>query len=385
MRATAYYLLLDFYRNVPIVTKWDLPKGYLPPQNNASEVYEFVESELIEALPYLSEEKSKATYGQFTKWAAKMTLAKLYLNSEVYGKGARYTDALAQVNDIIGCTKFVSTANPLDAFKSDNENNSEAILAIPLDEVYCNFYAYPSKTLNNATKATFNLKIECWGGAGMIPQFINTYDPADERLKAYVGGPQYDYDGEPIMSGDKQISYTNYLTDVKGCDNFEGWRCIKYALRPGLTTYPGNDLQYYRYTDALMIKAECLLRTDHADDAAAIVTNDIRKRAFTDHPEKAVVTGDQLKGGSSYQYGNLKGSEMTNFQGGDDIQYGRFLDELGWEFVFEAHRRQDLIRFGVYNRKRWFSKEPSDITRAVLPIPKSQRETNPNLGQNPGY
>jgi len=385
MRATAYFWLLDFYRNVPIVTNWDVPKGFVPDQNTASEVYDFVETELKESLPYLKEDKTAATYGTYTKWAAKMTLAKLYLNSEVYGKGAKYNEALAQVNDIIASGKFSLTANPLDAFKTDNENNSEAILAIPLDEVYASFYAYPNKTLNNASGPTFNMKVEFWGGTGMIPQFIDTYDAADERLKAYLGGPQYNYKGEPLMDGGVQINYTNYLTDaVTGCGKYEGWRCVKYELKLGLTTNPGNDLQYYRYTDALMIKAECLLRTGDAAGAAAIVTN-IRQRSFTDNPAKATVTGAQLAGGSAYQYGNLKGSTMTDLQGGADIQYGRFLDELGWEFVFEAHRKQDLIRFGVYNRKRWFCKDPSDITRAVFPIPKSQLETNSKLVQNPGY
>jgi hypothetical protein len=76
---------------------------------------------------------------------------------------------------------------------------------------------------------------------------------------------------------------------------------------------------------------------------------------------------------------------MTNYQGGDDVQYGRFLDELGWEFVFEAHRRQDLIRFGVYTTKRWFSHVPNGDHRKIFPIPQSAMEANPNLKQNPGY
>jgi hypothetical protein len=35
-------------------------------------------------------------------------------------------------------------------------------------------------------------------------------------------------------------------------------------------------------------------------------------------------------------------------QGGANIQYGRLLDELGWEFAAKGHRRQDMIRFWVY-------------------------------------
>jgi hypothetical protein len=386
LRALAYYYLLDYYRNVPIVTEavGDLPDKYLPEQNTAAQIFDFIEDELLAIIPTLSEKKDASTNGRFTKWAAKMTLARLYMMSEAYGFGPRYTDAQAQVQDIIDSQKFSLAANPLDPFKSDNDNNSEAILAIPLDEVFCSFYAYPSRTLNGASKATFNLGRDCWGGTGMLPQFINTYDPDDERLGAYLGGPQYDYLGNPIMVDGAQLNYVNRMSTIQQSGFFEGWRCVKYEIRLGLTTYPGNDLQFYRYTEALMIKAECLLRTGHADEAAAIVT-EVRARAFTSNPAKATVTGAQLQAGSSYQYGNLEGDVMSNYQGGADITYGRFLDELGWEFVFEGHRKQDLVRFGVYNRKAWFSKQPSDPSRAYFPIPKSQLQANKNLKQNDGY
>lgn len=386
LRALSYYYLLDYYRNIPIVTKavGDLPDGYLPEQNTAAQVFEFIEDELLEIMPNLSENKDANTNGRFTKWAAKMTLARLYMMSDAYGLGERWEDALTQVNDIILSGKFSLAANPLDPFSSDNDNNSEAILAIPLDEVYADFYAYPSRTLNGASKVTFDLKRDCWGGTGMLPQFINTYDPDDERLGAYLGGPQVDYLGNPIMVDGVQMNYVNRMSTIEQCGFFEGWRCVKYEIRNGLTTYPGNDIQFYRYTETLMIKAECLLRTNHADEAAQIVS-EIRNRAFTNNPAKATVTGAQLQGGSSYQYGNLEGDVMSNFQGGADIQYGRFLDELGWEFVFEGHRKQDLVRFGVYTRKAWFSKQPSDESRAYFPIPKSQLQANKNLTQNEGY
>jgi hypothetical protein len=302
VRAHAYYILLDTYRNVPIVTKWDVEKGYLPQQNTAKEVYDFVESELKAAIPYLLDKKDKESYGRFTKWAAKMTLAKLYLNSAVYGQPARYTDAIKEIDDITASGLYTLAANPLDPFSTSNEDNSEAIFAIPLDETNVNFYAYPARTLNGASGPTWDLKISSWGGTGMIPQFIDTYDKDDERLGAYVGGPQLTYKGEPLMLSDgTQLNYTNYMTSVNGCYKYEGWRCVKYQLRLGLNQYPGNDLQYFRYTDAMMIKAECLLRTGDAAGAATIVTN-IRKRSFTNNIAKATVTGAQLQGGSSYKY-----------------------------------------------------------------------------------
>jgi hypothetical protein len=141
------------------------------------------------------------------------------------------------------------------------------------------------------------------------------------------------------------------------------------------------------------MKAEALLRTGHEDEAATIVT-DVRQRAFANtDPAKATVTGDQLLEGSSYNYGwsdtdgivkDHAGGTAT-FNGGADIQYGRFLDELGWEFAIEGHRRTNLIRFGVFTTKTWFNHTPNGDYRSLFAIPQDARATNPNLEQNPGY
>ena len=76
---------------------------------------------------------------------------------------------------------------------------------------------------------------------------------------------------------------------------------------------------------------------------------------------------------------------QTTVERGADIPFGRMLDELGWEFAAEAKRRQDLIRFGVFHRKSWFSHKPSATFRNIFPIPANSLLVNPNLKQNPGY
>lgn|SRR5690606_6059597 len=88
--------------------------------------------------------------------------------------------------------------------------------------------------------------------------------------------------------------------------------------------------------------------------------------------------------GTIYDYGLRNENNSTN-EGGDDILYGRFLDELGWEFNQEGRRRQDMIRFGVFTSKSWFSHNPNGSYRSLFPIPQSAINSNNNLTQNPGY
>nr|OFY52444.1 MAG: hypothetical protein A2Y87_10795 [Bacteroidetes bacterium RBG_13_46_8] len=88
--------------------------------------------------------------------------------------------------------------------------------------------------------------------------------------------------------------------------------------------------------------------------------------------------------GSSYDYG-LRNHLTSTEEGGADIQYGRFLDELGWEFNQEGRRRQDMIRFGVFTTKSFLSHSPNGDYRTIYPIPIDELNKNPNLQQNPGY
>jgi hypothetical protein len=67
------------------------------------------------------------------------------------------------------------------------------------------------------------------------------------------------------------------------------------------------------------------------------------------------------------------------------VPYGRFLDELGWEFAWEGHRRRDMIRFGTYTTKSWLSHKPQGDYRIVFPLPEIQIGANPNIEQNPNY
>lgn len=72
-------------------------------------------------------------------------------------------------------------------------------------------------------------------------------------------------------------------------------------------------------------------------------------------------------------------------EGGADIQFGRFLDELGWEFNQEGRRRQDMIRFGIYTKKSFFAHNPNGTNKTIYPILRGRLETNSNMVQNPGY
>lgn len=392
LRASYYWILCDLYGNVPIVDSFDVPEGFLPEQNTRKEVYDFIVKELTENIPFVSEENSQETYGKFNQWAGLSLLAKMYLNAEVYTGTPEWEACIEVCNTIINSGEFVLESNQKNVFITENQNSKEIIFALPFDSKYVNewnSFDVHMQTLDPGNQKTYNLEYSPWGGVCAVPQFISTFDTLDSRyIDNYIKGFQYAANGDPIIAsmGDwsgKHLFFRNYVAGVDKSDEVDGFRLGKFEIAMGASNRLSNDWPLFRYADILMMKAECLLRTGKADEAATIVT-EVRARNFKSNPEKAVVTGAQLMGGSTYDYGLRNHLEET-FEGGDDILYGRFLDELGWEFCQEARRRSDMIRFGVFTKKSWLSHSPNGDYRALYPIPGTEIAKNSNLTQNPGY
>ena len=377
VRALYYSILVDTHGNVPIIASYS---DQIPVQNTRLEVYNFIVSELNEVIPQLPAIVDKSTYGRMTQWAGHHVLARVYLNAQVYTGTAEWQKCIEECDKIIESGSFGMSDSYKSIFSATNETNKEMVFAIPYDEIYApNFNAHMKMLLPDHRKV-FGMEAQPWGGSSCNPQFIDSYNPKDNRLKdTWLMGDQLNLeDGSVVMT------LTKEMPSIYNCDYTQGFRCGKFQIEPGAKSALNNDFPFLRYTDVLMMKAECLLRTGQSDAAAQIVT-DVRSRSF-DNAADAVVTGTQLQGNTTVKYGTLAENGSID-QAGDQsvVQYGRFLDELGWEFAAEARRRTDLIRFGVYQTKNWYNHIPKGNYTTIFPIGLEELNTNSNLKQNPGY
>ena len=408
-RAMYYYNLFDLFRNIPLDTTFVHPEGWTPKQADPQVTYKWIESELKDVAEQCGEDVS---LGKLSKYAAYMQLAKLYLNHDAWFPNAKdpsyYQKCIDCLNIIINSGKFALAPNYSDNFLEDISTSPEIIFGIVFENKYAGGNFMANLWIHNAGRARWNFSGWATGGGIVFPQFLDIYEEGDTRLEnTWTGGPQYALDGSPILLDGEPLDYSRELhsIDNPGCYPMESWRLVKYEIKSGDFGSSYDDVPYYRYADALLMKAECLLRLggyngETEDDAAALVTQ-VRARNFKADPAKAKVTAAQLKGGSKYNYGHREntgelGEEdnwVENYQGGDDIEFGGLLDELGREFVCEAHRRDDIIRFtirgtnmNVYCGKSWFCKDPEpDRHTDIFPIPKTAMDGNPKLKQNPGY
>jgi len=412
-RALYYYILFDIFRNVPLDTTYNHPKGWLPEQAKPIDTWNFTIKELNAIKGKCGKDNGM---GQINDYTVNMLLAKMYLNHNAwfnnYTDNSWYGKAIDEANEVINSSKFSLAANYSDNFKEDISTSKEIIFGIPFAEKYAGGNYYANKWIATAGRAAFNFNGWATGGSLVLPQFLETYDTKDTRYTScWTLGQQYDINsGAAIISDGVPVIYTKEIhsIDNPGCYPYEGGRLIKYQILPGDFGTSYDDVPFFRLADTYMIKAECLLRLggykgETEQDAANLVTQ-VRQRAFKNNPDKAVRTVAQLKGGSVYAYGHRENQGkmgesdvwIKTTEGGADIELGGLLDDLAWEFVAEHHRRQDLIRFrvtgknqNVYNGKSWFCKnattDATDNHCDIFPIPKAFMDGNPKLIQNPGF
>lgn len=377
VRALYYSILVDTHGNVPIIASYS---DELPVQNTRAEVYNFIVSELNDVIPHLATNVDKTTYGRMTQWGAYHVLARVYLNAEVYTGTAQWQKCIEACDKIIESGLFKKSDSYKAIFNATNESNPEMVFAIPYDQIYAGNWNAHMKMLLPDHRKVFGMEAQPWGGSSCNPQFIDTYNPKDNRLKdTWLMGDQLSADDGSVV-----FTLTKAMPSIYFCEFTEGFRCGKYQIERGAKGSLNNDFPFLRYTDVLMMKAESLLRTGKSDEAAVLVT-EVRTRSF-DNPADAVVTGAELQQNSAFKYGTLKEDGTIDVPGDQTaVKYGRFLDELGWEFAAEARRRTDLIRFGVYQTKNWYNHVPKGNYTTIYPIGLEELNTNKNLTQNPGY
>lgn len=349
IRAYYYYMLLDMFGNVPIVTNFE--DTGLPSNSTRQQVYNFVETELKDALPYLN---SGVVYSKFTKNVAYSLLARLYLNSEAFVGTPRWQDCLDMCQNISG---YTLTPDYFANFLTNNQGSSEIIFAIPYDQKAGTVGNYMnSMSCHYLHRFTVSPTGDYpWSANGMSaqPGVYSTFEDVDKRKKSMVAGEQISLatGSVIIMDSGEPLIYTEEIENFTNAKQNEGIRLGKYEMKAGEQWERDHDLVVIRYAEILMMQAECYVRLGQSGLAAPFVQQ-ITERAGTEMPATI------------------------------DLN---FIDkELLREFVFEGRRRTDNIRFGTFFQP-WWEKGTTPAYMSIFPIPKTVLDTNSNLNQNPGY
>ncbi len=368
LRALYYYILMDMFGNVPLSLKF-VGADPAPKNNSRAEVYAFIESELTTNVPLLTKVVDISTYGRMNYYVGQTLLAKLYLNAGVYINSVQWDKAKTACDEVINGGKYLLEGDYFANFKSDNANSKENIFVVPYDAVYANGFNLDQMTLHYESQKTFNLQQQPWNGYCAATDFFNSYQDIDKRKGAgpqpgnFLYGPQYSSTGARLVDSGSEANDPDgpnmtFTPDINMLEpaalRQAGARLGKWEFKIGGSPNMDNDWAIFRYADVLLMKAETLANLNgYADATALALVNQIRTRAGV--PVYTTLTADNL------------------------------LAERGREMAFEGWRRGDLIRFGKFNGAWQFHTADGDTHVNLLPIPYAQKNSNPNLVQNPGY
>ena len=403
MRAFYHFILMDSYGDVPVL-------DHLPADNEAvvrsprKEVAEFIEKEVKECLPDLSDKNDASTYGKPNKWMAEALLVKLYINWGVYTcgdvtkydvattKNSKLDECVKYCDDIIGSGLFNLNDPYRKKFMFDNGPQiKDFIYAMPYDKVsaqgllYGRYRAF-RRIDDGDTEGYYGGKMgkSCAGICAMNPEFADLFClEGDDRNDAVLKGKVFIHDAitgeetdKPYIYKGTQLELTKTITLQEGglatlnCgatpDGWrQGYRSIKFYPNPNeysaYNRYQSNDVPIFRFADIILTKAEAIKR-------GATATNG-------DTPQSLF---NQIR---SYVHAPLLDH---------DPSLQEILDERGREFFDENWRRNDMIRFGTFESEYGFHKHSNpdarfDKTCRILPVPDDILKENTNWEQNPGY
>ncbi|MBO5627525.1 MAG: RagB/SusD family nutrient uptake outer membrane protein [Aeriscardovia sp.] len=399
MRAFFTWILMDSFGDAPILERITT-EGETVTRAPRKEVAEWIENELTEIIPHLTDEVNENNYGKPTRWMAEALLAKLYINWAVYTAESvdQYDAATAAnpkldacieiCNDIINSGKFnLGSVDYLHKFSYDNNWQIEDfIYVMPYDAINRQGlqYARPRSfkqlkgMLPNVYGSSDTFTQSFGGNMVVTPEFAKLFSlEGDIRNLCILRGDVFIRDAktlrptsEPFMYKGKQVHFTDDIKlikqdntiDVGNTDDaiMQGNHSIKWFITPADYNNgrnQSNDLPIFRYADILLMKAEALTRIGKS--GAKDLFNQIRKYAGA--PEIA---------------------------GEPTLQ--EIYDERGREFFDENWRRNDMIRFGHFEDEFFphyknFPDANFDKRHRIFPVEQEMLDLNPGWVQNPGY
>ena len=370
LRAFFYWAAMDTFGQVPFSTEdTQFGGGYNPPQKPATEIFDFVVSELEDLASDASAmPAAQANYPRADKGSVLGLLARVYLNAEVYTGTAKWAEAKA------ACEKIYSLGYALapthaELFRGDNGENPDAkkemLFAASYNAEHTQSYGGTTyltlSTLSGDDGAVNITGINGgWAGNRVPDHYVQTYfapTAADFATGEYTVADkrgQYFY-----IKGRTQSMQDNLNTFLNG------WSCIKfnnvphdmdavdYAATAATKNFSDIDWPLIRLGEIHLIYAEACM---HAGGNASAQIKALADRAGVAAP--STIDEDFL------------------------------MAERARELMWEGHRRTDLIRHNLFNAETYlwpykggdsFTGQAFDAGRNVFPIPASQITVYPGL------
>lgn len=345
IRAYAYFNLTRLFGRVPLIeTTLTAEQLAAKQQATTAVLYNFIETDLLQAIAVLPESYSAQWAGRINKFSAMALKAKVHMYQNEWDSVASLTDK------IIASNRYELLSDYRTVFALEGENSKESLFEIQ------------SSTLGKSTGETTFLEygyvqgprgnspgnMQGWGFCTPSTDLINFFSTRGETVRKAT---TLLYRGTKTPEGDSiKMACTNpvYNGKVYTPTQYNLWNYNGYGF--------DHNVRIIRYADVLLMFAEAKLNGATTGTtsgfAASFALNKVRERA-----------GLLALGAPTLQ----------------DIW-----DERRAELAMEEDRFFDLVRTGQA-ATILVSKGYNPSKHNVFPIPAQQMQLNTNLTQNPNY
>ncbi|MFG6686788.1 RagB/SusD family nutrient uptake outer membrane protein [Mariniflexile sp. HNIBRBA6329] len=325
---------------------------------------EFAESNLKPFYP-------EAQRGRASKWVASVVIAKIYMKEKQWQLG------LDKCLEIINNSNHEILSSYADVFNPDNEYNAEIIWSLDFAKDIRSQY---EEGLVDVAGGSLN---PAWGNGNWRPSMFNPRlrdEPKNTSQRAALSaaltarGEAFNGTGLQIASKDFAAKFP--LNDLRRPLNV-------------LDSYLGFELAFPYMPKFMNLKLDSSPRFNHSDNRMVFRLADVALMA-------AECENERPGGNPTTAYGYIKEirerayatvAEAEAIKGLTQEQFRQAIyNERKWELAGEAHRRYDLIRWGilldvVQNLEYRFWKPNENIRphHVLLPIPLSELQLNPKL------
>ena len=380
IRAYLYWMALDCFGNVPFTTE-DSPIGgaYFPEQRPRAEIFGWCVAELEDLLsPQSAMPEPRSAYPRADKGSVAGLLARMYLNSKVYTGVERWEEAKAACEKVFGMGYSLCPDHAA-LFRGDNGENPQArgemLWAVAYNAEKTQSYGGSSYILSASLASTDitdqsrpNGQRNGWAGLRVPFEYVDRY--FDVGARDYVTGEYEiaDKRGQVFYIKGREESMDGALYSF-----MNGWSCLKFNNIPhdmtdgaflgvsAVKSFADVDFPMIRLGEIYLIYAEACMNLGEPSLALGHLA-ELSQRAGADPP--AEITPEFL------------------------------VAERARELMWEAHRRTDLIRFGLYHTSAYlwpykggdsYSGQAFPEYRCLFSIPPTELAANDRLVQNPGY
>ncbi len=419
LRAYYYFLLVQTFGGVSLVTDAISAPVTSFERNSAEEVYTFIVSEMNEALNLVGDQGETA-FGRVTKRAVRHYLAKVHLTRgyEAFADASDFATAASLADDAIAGYDL-SSLSFADVFEPGNEQNAEVLFAVQYSsgslssttggssqnayfgpyhggsEVFGDYpYRHYSLVVTKYVYDLFTEEDARWEGTFMnvlYQRYFDYYDVADKStldirfyyphqweladttawraadlvhrantiILPYENVGDINLWEQPLSSTDNQVPAVKKFDDPVGTGVHEDGNSTR-------------DIFLARLAETYLIAAEAYLQSGDKPTAMARL-NEVRERA--EKTPGALVLTDA-----------------------NAVDIDAILDERALELVGEYHRWFDLKRTGTLkSRTALYNKDIRNLSNPFMgndgadkilrPIPQQALDlnTNKDFPQNPGY